>query len=63
MTDPDGSNGFAYPVALLLKLGMLTAGIDPFGAIDPLAASSSSPASDPCCTKVIEDDFQTSVKQ
>jgi hypothetical protein len=42
---------------------MLTAGIEPFGAIDPLAASSSSPASDPCCTKVIEDDFQTSVKQ
>ena len=48
VTTPDGSNGLAYPVALLLKLGMFTAGIDPLGAMDPSAASSSNPASDPC---------------
>jgi len=44
---PDGSNGLAYPVALLLKLGMLTAGMDPLAAMDPRAASSSNPAKDP----------------
>ncbi len=42
----DESIGFVYPMALL-KLGMLTAGIDPFGAIVPMAASCSRPASDP----------------
>ncbi len=34
-------------MALLLKLGMLTAGMDPLAAMDPRAASSSNPARDP----------------
>lgn len=44
----DESIGLVYPMGLLLKLGMLTAGMDPFGAMVPIAASCSRPASEPC---------------